>query len=85
MEPFRPLVDREVARLVWEHGSSDVPFDRTAKGRIIGALLGRIRLGEEERTVFETLTRTTVSLSRVYAKERTDLVLPEIIREPEPV
>lgn len=74
MEPYRPLVDGAVAMRVRESGMPKM-LDKESKAAIIGALTGRVALGGEERTLFDALARTAVSLSDVYAGKRQTLEL----------
>lgn len=77
MEPFRPVVDAAVVNLVEALGREH-PLDKAAKAKIIGALLGRFPMAHEARTLFDVLTRTTVSLARVYEGSAKSLSLPEL-------
>ncbi len=76
MEPFRPLVDRAVVRWVSDHDPK-APLDRDAKGVLLGALAGRLRLKGESRTLFDVLGRVAASLAQVYQGKRKKLQLPE--------
>ena len=78
MEPLRPLVDRAVVDLVGKRpGSFDL--DSVARRILLSTFLGRFSLDGESRTLFDVLARTASSLAAVFASERDDLVLPEII------
>ena len=77
MEPFRPLVDRAVARMVAERGV-DIPMDREAKAALIEAITGRFVLDEESRTLFDILSRVASSLAAVFSGQREELLLPEV-------
>jgi len=80
MEPYRPLVDRAVARLRDERGP-EVPLDRDSKKRILEALLDRFQAQGESRTLFDWLGRLASSLaSAIQAAEtaRAKLDLPEL-------
>ncbi len=76
MEPFRPIVDEAVYRLVEETGVA-TPLSRDTKKALIEAVLGRVEVDGESRTIFDALTRAASSLSDIFAGERTTLVLPE--------
>lgn len=76
MEPFRPLVDEIVARIVYAHGD-DVGLGRDLKRSIIAGITGLIKIEDETRTVFSVLAKCASSLSAVYAGERKKLFLPE--------
>jgi len=78
MEPFRPIVDRAVARHVWEHGK-DAPLDRGAKSALLSALMRqRFKIESEERTLFDVAARTASSLAKIFAGEQQKLLLPEV-------
>ncbi len=76
MEPFRPLADRAAVDWFGEHGP-DAPLDRAAKGAMLAALAGRVRLGGEVRTVSDAAARAASSLANVFAGRRKRLLLPE--------
>lgn len=76
MEPYRPLVDQAVVRLVGLYGSS-VPLDGEAKRELVGVLTERLADGGEFRTLSEHLSRTSVSLTRVFAGDSDKLAFPE--------
>jgi CRISPR/Cas system-associated endonuclease Cas1 len=77
MEPFRPIVDRAVVRLIEEHGMQDELNPKT-KAVLLGALLDRFTVTGEERSLFDILARTASSLVQVFAGKRRSLLLPEI-------
>ncbi len=77
MEPYRPVVDRAVARHVWEKGAAG-PLDKEAKGALLRALGARYTLKGEERSLFDIAARMSASLAQVFAGERRDLALPEV-------
>ena len=76
MEPFRPLVDKAVAKILTERGANP-PMDKEAKAEIIGAIIGRLEIAGEFRTMFDIASKTASSLAAVFAGERNDLLLPE--------
>jgi len=76
MEPFRPLVDETVARIVFEQGANIV-LGRDVKRAIIGGITGLIEIDGETRTIFSVLAKTASSLAAVYAGERKRMFLPE--------
>jgi len=77
IEPFRPAVDRSVALYCDEHGPTP-PVDKQAKAALIGALMGRFKIGRQKRSLFDISHRTATSLTAVFAGERKTLLLPEI-------
>lgn len=76
MEPFRPIVDETVAKIVFEHGEG-VVLEKDVKRAIIGGVTGLIDVEGETRTIFSILAKTTSSLAAVYAGERKKMFLPE--------
>ena len=76
MEPFRPVVDLAVVRL-FEHHADLWELNREAKRELLSALTERCLLGGEQRTLFDTLTRTASSLASVLMDETEVLDLPE--------
>lgn len=76
MEPFRPLVDRAVVRLLAKT-APEAPLDRETKAGLLAALTGRLELGGESRTLFDILGRVAASLAAVFAGSRAKLALPD--------
>jgi CRISP-associated protein Cas1 len=77
MEPFRPIVDEAVYRIV-EDQSTDAPLDKESKKIIIKNIVEkRVAIGGELRTLFDVMTKVTASLAGVYTKERSNISLPE--------
>jgi CRISPR-associated protein Cas1 len=76
MEPFRPMVDEAVAKIVFEQGGSDV-LGKDMKRTIISGITGLIEVDGEKRTIFSVLAKTASSLAGVYAGERKKMFLPE--------
>jgi len=74
MEPYRPMVDDEVAEIVGEIGD-DAPLDGPTKQRLIGVLHARLWdpvNGGENRTVLDWMSRTASSLARAHLGEPAD-------------
>lgn len=80
MEPFRPLVDREVARLA-EGPGKDFPLDRESKSAVLQSLLGRFTSGGESRTLFDWISLSAASLSAVIEGRAERLDLPALERD----
>jgi CRISPR-associated protein Cas1 len=76
MEPFRPIVDETVAKIVFEH-SEGVALGKDVKRTIITAITGLIEVDGETRTIFSVLAKCASSLAAVYSGERKKLFLPE--------
>ncbi|KAA0212968.1 MAG: type II CRISPR-associated endonuclease Cas1 [Leptolyngbya sp. PLA3] len=68
MEPWRPLIDLEVAEMVGELGS-DAPLDSRAKQRLVGVLHERLSDSGESRTVVEWISRSAASLARALTED----------------
>jgi|SRR5579863_180227 len=77
MEPFRPLVDRVVAKLLEEEGEA-VTLDRESKQALLEPLLGRFTCQQECRTLFDWLARTAFSLSGVVSGDSARIEIPEL-------
>lgn len=78
IEPFRPVVDVCVARLRDEKRLSD-DLSTETKAALIRQLTGRYRVEGFQETVFETASKTTESLVRVYVGKDKRLTLPEAL------
>jgi len=77
MEPYRPVVDAIVAVLVLQRGS-DIQLDREIKRELLNALGGRVKMGNEERTIFDALGKTCASLAKAYEGKTQKLLLPQV-------
>ena len=74
MEPYRPLVDRVVLTIV-ERDGAQVEMSKIVRVEIISALLGRHQVRNEERTLFDLLSRSAASCARVLTGEDRELDL----------
>ena len=79
MEPFRPLVDRAVVKIVAAAGEIPEQLDKTVKAALIKAVLVRVSLNDEAVTLFDALTRAASSLAMTFENKRKDIILPEDI------
>lgn len=77
MEPYRPIVDQVVASYCEANGLG-AKLEREAKTLLLGALLNRVPLDGQERTIFDSAQRTAGSLIEVLAGKRRTLLLPEL-------
>lgn len=77
MEPFRPLVDKTVAKWVQEHDPSE-PLDRPTKQALLTILTDRYHIDGEERTLFDLLSRASASLARAILGQDSILQIPEV-------
>lgn len=69
MEPWRTLVDAEVAEIVGETGG-DIALDGSVKQRLIGLLHERLEHEGERRTVLEWIGRSASSLGVAFGTEQ---------------
>jgi len=76
MEPFRPVVDQAVTDLIEVIGV-DGPMDQQTRATLIRALLSRVILQDQFRTVIDALSVTAASLAQVVTGAATDLALPQ--------
>ncbi len=75
MEPFRPLVDRVVARLRDERGA-EVTVDKESKRAILEGVLRRYQAEGESRTLFDWASRAASSLTAIIEGRAGKLDLP---------
>lgn len=84
MEPFRPLVDRAVAKLKDERsavptgGTGSFPLDQEAKCPPLEALLARFTAEGESRTLFDWVSRAASSLAAVIEGDGEKLEIPRL-------
>lgn len=83
MEPFRPVVDRAVARWVDAHGA-DRDLDGDTRRMILASLFERHALDGEQHTLFEVTARLAASLAQAYAGQTRRLAFPSGLAEPAP-
>ena len=77
MEPFRPIVDRAVVRLMASR-SDALQLDSAAKQHLLATLLGRFESGGESRTLFDWLARSSASLANIILGQQSTLEIPEL-------
>lgn len=77
MEPFRPLVDRVVARLCDKRGM-EVTLDKEAKRSLLEGVLARYTAEGESRTLFDWASRAASSLAAVVEGREQKLFLPAL-------
>lgn len=75
MEPFRPLADRHVLRVLEARRSDSLTSE--VKRDLMELLRDRVEVGGECRVLFDALTRLALSLAAVLEGRRKSLVLPE--------
>jgi hypothetical protein len=78
MEPFRPLIDRRVAKWVAREDSA-APLDSRTKRWLIGAVTARYVYEREERTLFDILLRIANSLAKCITGEQREPELPNLL------
>lgn len=77
IEPYRTLVDDEVAEIVGSYGG-DVALDPAMKRRLIGVLHERVWGGAgENRTALNWIGRTAASLAAAFAGDADRVFYPE--------
>jgi CRISPR-associated protein Cas1 len=76
MEPYRPIVDRAVARLV-DAGDAVPEPTQFVRAELLRALTTNVLLGCERRTLFDAATRTAASLVQCVCENGDELALPE--------
>lgn len=81
MEPYRPLVDAEVCRLVGELGA-DAALTPPVKQRLVGVIHARLVDSGESRTVFDWIGHSAASLARCLRLEGERLFFPRGLVEP---
>ena len=79
MEPFRPLVDLVVYRIVKDNGSQ-IELDKGLKQQLIEAVTFRLPFNGEHRTGFDCLSRVATSLADVLDGNRKELLLPDFTK-----
>lgn len=80
MEPFRPLIDRRVAGWIAEHDPAE-RLDSSAKQCLLQTLTVRYLVDEEQRTLFDILSRTANSLARCIVGEAQGFAIPPLPEE----
>lgn len=76
MEPYRPLVDQAVAELVDEHDG--VPeLTQETRAHLLAALTGSLLMTQQQRALFDSLSRTATSLVSIIQGESDVMELPE--------
>ncbi len=79
MEPFRPVVDRVVAKMsVSRRTGSSVPLDKDSKRAILEGLLGRFTCENESRTLFDWIGRSAASLATAVESGERELFIPQL-------
>ena len=81
MEPFRPLVDRVVARLSDDAARSGagVILDRESKRALLQGVLARYMAEGESRTLFDWASRAASSLVAVIERREEKFHLPLLV------
>lgn len=79
MEPFRPLVDGQVALWVREHDPSE-PLGSDAKAWLLQILKDSYNVAGETRSLFDILRAAASSLARSVLERSKKLELPELAR-----
>lgn len=76
MEPYRPIVDRAVARMM--DGLETVPeLSQQTRAELLSSLTDPIQIQGEIRSLFDALSKSAASLVQCVTGESRDLILPE--------
>ncbi len=78
MEPCRPLVDSVVAGIVLRSVPEQWHLTRENKETVLECAIGRYRVGDESRTLFDILARTAQELAAALTGERGRFRFPRI-------
>jgi CRISPR-associated protein Cas1 len=83
MEPFRPVVDEAVVRIVGDRAARGeeadaVELDRETKGELLAALTAKYEAGGEARSLFDLAARAAASLAKALLGGAKKLKLPEL-------
>lgn len=81
MEPYRPLVDAEVCRLVGALGA-DAALTPVVKQQLVAVMHARLPDSGESRTVFDWIGRSAASLARCLRREDDRVFFPRGLVEP---
>jgi CRISPR-associated protein Cas1 len=75
MEPFRPTVDQAVYEyLSLDDAKSELTTE--VKAFLIGRITSRYHFADEQRTIFDVMSRISASLAQIYMGEQKTLDLP---------
>ena len=78
MEPFRPLIDRQVVAWISQQDAA-APLEKQAKQWLIGAISARYLADGELRTLFDVLARAANSLARAITGQQKNIDLPRLL------
>lgn len=79
MEPFRPMIDYAVVRIVGKYGKEAL-LDRNTKPILINSILeGRVLLDDNKVLLSDAISILTASVIAVYSKSKEKILLPEKI------
>lgn len=84
MEPFRPIVDRAALVIGASHELGD-PLGKEPRAAMLNELLGRFWWDDEQRSLFDILSRCASSLAASFLKREALLALPPCPRLLDPV
>ncbi len=77
MEPLRPLVDLKVIEIIEEYGP-ECRLDQESKSMLIDAVLERVLIKGEWRTLFDACAKTASSLVACYSGDEKRILLPNV-------
>lgn len=76
MEPFRPLVDRQVVGLLRRYGPQ-AEMSPQLKADLLAFVQRRLCLEGQQRSLFDVLARLAGTLADVFQKKRSQLLFPD--------
>jgi CRISPR-associated protein Cas1 len=79
MEPFRPLVDKEVARIVLASPRDRTELDQTTKIDLLRLPTLDVDMDGKHRPLMVAVSETSASLARAYLGLGTQLALPRLV------
>lgn len=84
MEPYRALVDHEVAMIVGETGP-ETPLDPSVKRRLVSILHSRVGHAGEYRSVTDWIAKTANSMANVTMDLKSDMFFPDGLIDDSPI
>ncbi|WP_338635257.1 type II CRISPR-associated endonuclease Cas1 [Spirobacillus cienkowskii] len=80
MEPFRPIIDREVFLIVEAENFTENKLTQDIKQRLIAVLYKKFTVDQEERQLQDIITLSAQSLSKAFVTGQVSLFLPNLIK-----
>ena len=80
MEPFRPIVDEEIAQLVHKN-EIELSLNSAHKKRLLQTLTKPFIYNQETRTLFDIVSRITSNLAQIFLTGKGSIAFPNVISE----